>query len=166
LPPSSAPFTFSACNADAAKTAKAAEPTTEEQKTLYALGIFMSQQVDVFALTPEELAMVQKGLADGVAHNKPVVDTETYKPKLQALAQTRIEAASKKAAEAGTAYLEKAAKEAGATKTASGIVIKHTKEGTGASPRHRPGEGALRRSPHRRQGVRQLHRAREPATSR
>ena len=127
-------FTFSACNADAAKTAKAAEPTTEEQKTLYALGIFMSQQVDVFALTPEELAMVQKGLADGVAHNKPVVDTETYKPKLQALAQTRIEAASKKAAEAGTAYLEKAAKEAGATKTASGMVVKHTKEGTGAKP--------------------------------
>jgi FKBP-type peptidyl-prolyl cis-trans isomerase FkpA len=127
-------FTFSACNADAAKTAKAAEPTTEDQKTLYALGIFMSQQVDVFALTPEELVMVQKGLADGVAHNKPAVDIETYKPKLQTLAQSRIEAASKKSAEAGTAYVEKASKEAGATKTASGMIIKHTKEGTGAQP--------------------------------
>lgn len=128
-------FTFSACNADAAKTAKPVEPTTEEQKTLYALGIFMSQQVDVFALTPEELAMVQKGLADGVSHNKPAVDIEAYKPKLQTLAQGRIEAASKKSAEAGTAYVEKAAKEAGATKTASGMVVKHTKEGTGAQPK-------------------------------
>jgi len=128
-------FTFSACNADAAKTAKAAEPTTEDQKTLYALGIFMSQQVDVFALTPEELVMVQKGLADGVAHNKPAVDVETYKPKLQTLAQGRIEAASKKSAEAGTAYVEKAAKEAGATKTGSGMVITHTKEGAGAQPK-------------------------------
>src|ERR1044071_4092131 len=128
-------FTFSACNADAAKTSKAVEPTTEEQKTLYALGIFMSQQVDVFALTPEELVMVQKGLADGVAHAKPVVDVETYKTKLQTLAQARMEVASKKSAEAGTAYVEKASKEAGATKTASGMVIKQTKEGTGAQPK-------------------------------
>ena len=126
---------FSACNADAAKTAKAAEPTTEDQKTLYALGIFMSQQVDVFALTPEELTMVQKGLTDGVTHNKPVVDPEAYKPKLQAFAQARMEAASKKSAEAGTAYVEKAAKETGANKTASGMVITHTKEGTGAQPK-------------------------------
>jgi FKBP-type peptidyl-prolyl cis-trans isomerase len=40
----------------------------------------------------------------------------------------------KKSAEAGTAYVEKASKEAGATKTASGMIIKHTKEGTGAQP--------------------------------
>lgn len=127
-------LTFSACNADAAKTAKAAEPTTEEQKTLYTLGVLLSQQIDTFSLTPEEMAMVQKGLADGVAHAKPVVDPQTYTPKLQELARTRMEAASKKAAEAGTAYVEKAAKEAGATKTASGMVIKQTKEGTGAQP--------------------------------
>jgi FKBP-type peptidyl-prolyl cis-trans isomerase len=127
-------LTFSACNADAAKSAKAAEPTTEEQKTLYALGQFLSQQVDVFALTPEELAMVQKGLADGVTKAKPVVEAESYKDKLQALAQTRMEVASKKSAEAGTAYVEKASKEAGATKTASGMIIKHTQQGTGAQP--------------------------------
>lgn len=125
---------FSACNADAAKTAKAVEPTTEEQKTLYALGVFLSQQVDVFALTPEELAMVQRGLADGVANNKPAVEPDNYKEKLQQLAQARMEVASKKAAEAGTAYLTKAATEAGATKTTSGMIIKHTQPGTGAQP--------------------------------
>jgi FKBP-type peptidyl-prolyl cis-trans isomerase len=127
-------LTFSACNADTAKTAKAVEPTTEEQKTLYALGVFLSQQVDVFALTPEELAMVQRGLADGVANNKPAVEPDNYKEKLQALAQARMEVASKKSAEAGTAYVDKASKESGATKTASGMVIKHTQPGTGASP--------------------------------
>jgi FKBP-type peptidyl-prolyl cis-trans isomerase len=45
-----------------------------------------------------------------------------------------MEVASKKSAEAGTAYVEKASKEAGASKTASGMVIKQTKEGTGAKP--------------------------------
>jgi len=34
----------------------------------------------------------------------------------------------------GNAFLEKASKEPGATKTASGMVIKHTQEGTGPSP--------------------------------
>jgi FKBP-type peptidyl-prolyl cis-trans isomerase FkpA len=43
-------------------------------------------------------------------------------------------AAATKLAAAGTAFLDKASKEAGATKTSSGIVIKHTQEGKGASP--------------------------------
>ena len=41
---------------------------------------------------------------------------------------------AEKAAAAGVAFLDKASKEAGVTKTASGIVIKQTKAGTGATP--------------------------------
>ena len=41
---------------------------------------------------------------------------------------------AEKASAAGVAFLDNAAKEAGATKTASGMVIKQTKAGTGASP--------------------------------
>ncbi|HET9863617.1 MAG TPA: FKBP-type peptidyl-prolyl cis-trans isomerase, partial [Steroidobacteraceae bacterium] len=63
------------------------------------------------------------------------VDTEAYKQKVQDFVRTRMEAAAKKTADAGAAYVEKASKEAGATKTASGMVIKQTREGTGASPK-------------------------------
>ncbi len=64
----SAPSSLTVCDADAAKPkAKEQAPLTEEQKTLYALGVLMSQSLSTFDLKPEELAQVQKGLADGVS---------------------------------------------------------------------------------------------------
>ncbi|HET9475717.1 MAG TPA: FKBP-type peptidyl-prolyl cis-trans isomerase [Steroidobacteraceae bacterium] len=129
---------FTACNADAAKDkAKAnanAGPVTEDEKTLYAIGVYLSKQVEPFALKPEEVTQVQKGFADGVAGNKPVVTIEEYIPKIQALQMARMQATSEKVAGEETAYLDKTQKETGATKTASGMLIKHTQEGKGASP--------------------------------
>jgi FKBP-type peptidyl-prolyl cis-trans isomerase len=124
-------LTFTACSADAAK---APEVTTDEQKAFYSLGVLMSQQIEGFTLTPEELALVQRGLADGINKAKPVVDPEAHQMKLQEIAQTRFKAAADKAAAAGVEFLDKASKEAGASKTTSGMVIKHTREGTGAQP--------------------------------
>jgi len=124
-------FTFAACSADAAK---APEITTDEQKAFYSLGVLMSQQIESFSLTPEELALVQRGLADGINKVKPVVDAEAHQAKLQELAQARFKVAADKAAAAGVEFLDKASKEAGATKTTSGMVIKHTRDGSGANP--------------------------------
>jgi FKBP-type peptidyl-prolyl cis-trans isomerase FkpA len=117
-----------------AKTAKEVAPVTDEQKTAYAIGQLMSQQLATFDLKPEELALVQKGLSDGVNGVKTDINAEDYIPKVQALQQTRYVAFTEKNAKAGADYLTKAATEAGVTKTASGVVIKHTKEGTGPSP--------------------------------
>jgi FKBP-type peptidyl-prolyl cis-trans isomerase FkpA/FKBP-type peptidyl-prolyl cis-trans isomerase FklB len=127
-------MTLASCSADAAKSETPA-PTTEDQKTLYALGLLMSQSLNTFELKPDELAMVQKGLSDGVTGAKPVVKAEEYIPKVQALQQARLKVAQEKSEKAGNEYLAKAAAEAGATKTASGMVIKQTKPGTGASPK-------------------------------
>jgi FKBP-type peptidyl-prolyl cis-trans isomerase FkpA len=127
-------LSLTVCTADAAKPPVTPEPTTEEQKTLYSLGVFVSQQLAPFELKPEELAMVQKGLNDGVSGAKSTIKSEDYLPKVQALAKTRSAAAAEKAAAAGVAFLDKASKEPGVTKTESGIVIKQTKPGTGASP--------------------------------
>ena len=128
-------LSLTVCDADAAKQkAKEQAPLTEDQKTLYALGVLMSQSLSTFDLKPEELATVQKGLADGVGGVKSDVKAEEYIPKVQALQQARMAVVAEKAAAAGVAFLDKAATEAGATKTASGIVIKQTKEGTGATP--------------------------------
>lgn len=128
-------FGLTVCSADAAKPAAAPVPTTEEQKTLYALGFLMSQSLNTFELKPEELAMVQKGITDGVTNAKPVVTAEEYIPKVQALQQARLAAAKARSEKEGADYLVKAATEAGATKTASGIIIKQTRVGTGASPK-------------------------------
>jgi FKBP-type peptidyl-prolyl cis-trans isomerase FkpA len=127
-------LSLTVCDADAAKKAKEQAPLTEDQKTLYALGVLMSQSLTTFDLKPEELAQVQKGLADGVGNVKSDIKAEEYIPKVQALQQARMAVVAEKASAAGVAFLENASKEAGATKTASGMVIKQTKPGTGATP--------------------------------
>lgn len=127
-------LSLTVCTADAAKAPVTPETTTEEQKTVYALGVLVSQQLASFDLKPEELAQFQKGLADGVTHAKTLVKAEDYIPKVQELQRTRMAVVAEKAAAAGVAYLDKASKESGATKTTSGMVIKQTKEGTGAKP--------------------------------
>jgi FKBP-type peptidyl-prolyl cis-trans isomerase FkpA len=128
-------LSLTVCSADAAKPAAAPVPTTDEQKTLYSLGVLLSQQIEPFSpLTAEELAMVQKGLADGANKAKPVVDPQEFMEKVQNLARARMEVASQKAAAAGVAYLDKTSKETGFTKTASGMLVKHTTPGTGAAP--------------------------------
>jgi FKBP-type peptidyl-prolyl cis-trans isomerase FkpA len=126
-------LSISACNAK--KEEKEQAPMTEEQKTLHSLGVLMSQNIKTFDLSPEEVKFVQQGLADGLSGKTKPEEVQDQFTKLQELERTRREAAGKKLAAAGTEYLEKAAKEQGATKTASGMVIKHTQVGTGESPK-------------------------------
>jgi len=38
-------------------------PTTEEQKTVYALGLLLSQSLQTFELKPEELALSRRASA-------------------------------------------------------------------------------------------------------
>jgi FKBP-type peptidyl-prolyl cis-trans isomerase FkpA len=127
-------LSLTVCSADAAKTPGTPEPTTDEQKAFYSLGLLLSQRISTFDLKPEELAQVQKGLSDGVLKAKTTIDPQQHIPKLQELETARAAVVADKAAAPGVAYLEKASKEPGATKTASGMVIKHTKEGSGKNP--------------------------------
>jgi FKBP-type peptidyl-prolyl cis-trans isomerase FkpA len=111
-----------------------AEPRSEEEKSLYALGVVLSQQIQPFSLSEAELAMVQAGLADGAA-GKPKVDPQAYIPRLQELAKTRMAAAEAENKKAGQAFADKAAAQKGAQKTPSGLVITTLKPGTGPSPK-------------------------------
>ena len=111
------------------------ELKTDEDKTLYALGLAMSRNLATFTLTPAELDIVVAGLTDGVLNRPKKADLETYGPKIQQLAQARTAAAAATEKKAGQAYLEKAAKEKGAKKTASGLIYFETKAGTGEQPK-------------------------------
>ena len=110
------------------------EKKSDEQKTFYAVGIVMARQLAVFGLAPDELDQVKKGLDDGIAGKTPQVDVEAYKGKIQQLALDRRNAQGEKLAAQSKEYLEQAARQKGALKTASGLVYRSLKEGKGASP--------------------------------
>src|SRR5688572_15846068 len=107
---------------------------TDDQKTLYALGLLLGRNVKTFALSPEELAIVKAGLTDAVTGAKPQVELEKYGPLVNALAQKRELAGAEEAKKKGQEFAATVAKEDNATKTESGIVIRTIKAGSGASP--------------------------------
>jgi FKBP-type peptidyl-prolyl cis-trans isomerase FkpA len=113
----------------------AADPTTDEQKTLYALGLAMSQSLGSFSLSEAELEMVKTGLTDGVLKKTQKVNMQEFLPKVQQLQQTRLAASSEVEKKAGAEFLAKAAAEKGAVKTNSGLVFSTIKAGTGVSPK-------------------------------
>jgi len=110
------------------------EVKTEEQKTLYALGLALSQSLSTFALSDKELELVKEGLSDGVLVREHKVEVQPYMQKIQDFQKSRMAAAATIEKKSGEAYLTKAAAEKGATKTPSGIIITTIKPGTGASP--------------------------------
>jgi len=108
---------------------------SEDHKTLYALGLVISQNLTTFNLNPAELEAVLAGVSDGVLKKEFKVDMQTYGPKIPALQTARAGAAAAVEKKAGQAFLDKAAAEKGATRTASGMIITTLKAGTGASPK-------------------------------
>jgi len=118
-----------------AATARAADPSTDDQKTFYALGLIISQSLAPFALTEAELDFVRAGMTDGVLKKTPKVDLPTYGPKVNQVQQTRAAAQADSEKKVGAAYVEKAAKESGAKKTESGAIVTTMKEGKGEQPK-------------------------------
>ena len=115
--------------------ARAQALKTDSDKTLYAIGVLVSRQLEVFNLKPEEFETVKRGLVDAATGKKLAVEPETYKENINQLAQARMKVTAEKQKEKSKEFLEKAAKEKGAQKTPSGLVYVPLKEGTGASPK-------------------------------
>jgi FKBP-type peptidyl-prolyl cis-trans isomerase FkpA len=109
-------------------------PETEEQKTLYAIGLIVARQLGVFNLTPGELDWVKAGLTDAATGGRPAVDVAAYNEKVQELAKARRKVQGDRQAAAGKEFLAKAATEKGAVKSDSGMVYISIKEGTGKAP--------------------------------
>jgi len=123
--------------------AAAAQPKTDEEKTLYAIGYLVgSRNLGPLSLKPEEMKMVERGISDGAQGKKAATDVEAQMEKVNAFAQGRSNAASDKEKAAGREYAEKAAKEAGAKKIEvdlgggrkSFFVSKTLKPGDGPTP--------------------------------
>ena len=123
------------CLGSAAAFAATPEPTNDEQKTLYALGLLISQSLGVFSLSESELDMVKSGITDGTLKKTPKVDLQAFGPKVNQLQQARASVVLETEKKAGATFLAKAAAESGAKKTESGAILTTIKEGKGASPK-------------------------------
>jgi FKBP-type peptidyl-prolyl cis-trans isomerase FkpA len=121
-----------ACSKQAA--APAVDLKTDEQKTLYALGLAMSDNLSPFNLSESDLEFVKAGLVDGAMKHKRQVDLAVYGPKLRELAQSRATAGAATEKASGSDYLSKAALEKGAVKAPTGFVYQELTPGTGKSP--------------------------------
>ncbi len=87
---------------------KAGETMTDEQKTLYAVGLLISKNLSVFNLNPAELELVKAGLTDGVMKRETKVDLNVFGPKISELAKARNEASAAAEKKASAAFLAKA----------------------------------------------------------
>jgi FKBP-type peptidyl-prolyl cis-trans isomerase FkpA len=108
-------------------------PQTDEEKTLYAVGLVMARSLRQFDLNPAEAEFIRRAIADALA-GKPAVELDEWGPKIQALVNERGARIVTREKEVSAAYLAKAATAAGAVKTESGLVYTETVAGTGASP--------------------------------
>ena len=129
----------SACKAQAqpaASPAPAAAVTMSEQdKTLYALGMALGRNVTEFALSAQEMEVVKRGFGDAATGATPQVDLPTYMPKVREFAMAKQKERAAALGAQGATFLEAAAKETGAVKTASGMVYIEQKKGTGSTPK-------------------------------
>jgi FKBP-type peptidyl-prolyl cis-trans isomerase FkpA len=122
------------CSSAAGPTA-GSEPKTDDEKTLYTLGVFLSNSISSFNLNASEIEFVKGGLTDGALHRQPKVDPAAYQQKLQQLAQTRAASGSAVDRKAGSDFLAKTSLEKGAVKGPGGLIIEEVKAGAGASPK-------------------------------
>ena len=123
-----------ACSQAGSGSSEIPKLETEDQKTLYALGLFLGRNVEGFALTPDELVIVKAGLNDSVTKAKPQVELDAYLPMVKALSEKRNSAVADESKKKGQEFADNVAKEDNATKTESGLVIRTIKAGSGASP--------------------------------
>src|SRR5580700_3198418 len=110
------------------------KPMTDEEKIIYALGLSMYRSLGQFDLSTAEMDILRKALTDAAA-GKPAEDIQTWGPKIQDLATSRAARVAEKQKALSAAFLAKAAGEAGAQKTESGMVYRELRPGAGESPK-------------------------------
>ncbi|HKQ96246.1 MAG TPA: FKBP-type peptidyl-prolyl cis-trans isomerase [Candidatus Polarisedimenticolia bacterium] len=118
----------------AGSSAKPVELKTDDDKTMYALGLQIGGTLAPYGLTAAELEFVKKGFTDAAMGTKPEVDQATYGPKVRDIMQAHIAKKSEAEKTRSQAFLATAAKETGAQSLPSGLVYTEMTKGTGATP--------------------------------
>jgi FKBP-type peptidyl-prolyl cis-trans isomerase FkpA/FKBP-type peptidyl-prolyl cis-trans isomerase FklB len=114
--------------------AQTPELATDEQKTIYALGLVLGQNLQIYNLTEAELELAKAGINDAALKRPARVDLQAYTAKVRELQAARGRQRAEAEKKAGQEYVAKAAAEPGATKTPSGIIMTTIQPGTGPAP--------------------------------
>jgi|HubBroStandDraft_1064217.scaffolds.fasta_scaffold176016_2 FKBP-type peptidyl-prolyl cis-trans isomerase FkpA len=125
-----------ATTATTAAKPKAASPAalaTDTDKTIYALGLVMARNLGQFDLSPAELEIIERAITDAAA-GKPAIQIDEWGPKIQGLAKERQGRVAAQQKLTSQPYLAKAAAEPGAVRTASGLIYREERPGTGRFP--------------------------------
>ncbi len=138
--------------ADAAATTTEQAPKTnaafkdQNQQSAYALGASLGRYMDNSLKEQEKLGikldkkLLIEGVQDAFAGKSKLSDADieqtlkAFEGNVKAAAQAKMEKDAKENAQKGDAFAAKFAKEAGVKKTASGLLYKVEKEGTGPAP--------------------------------
>ena len=123
------------CLGTTASFAAAPEPMTDEQKTLYALGLAINQSLGNFSLSEPEFELVKSGITDGFLKRPAKVDLQAFGLKISQLQEARASVIAEAEKKVGAAFLTKVAAESGAKKTESGAILTTIKEGNGPTPK-------------------------------
>jgi len=107
---------------------------TDEEKTLYALGLVMQRSLRQFDLTAGEMEIIGRALRDAAA-GTPAVELTEWGPRIEPLARARALRVITREKETAAAYVAKAAAERGAVQSPTGLVYQEVTAGTGASPK-------------------------------
>ncbi len=107
---------------------------TDEQKTIYAMGLILAGNLALFNFSEEEFELVVEGLRDRALHRTPKVDAKKYRTQIQALQRSRLQAQAEAEKSASQAFRDKEAGMQGAERSASGLVYREVEAGSGGSP--------------------------------
>jgi FKBP-type peptidyl-prolyl cis-trans isomerase FkpA len=117
-----------------AASAQSAELATDQDKTIYAIGLVLGQQVNDFKFTAGEIDIVTQGMKDAVLGVEPKAALSEYGPRIQALMQERTAAVSAAEKQASDAWVAEQAALPGAQRSATGVIVIPITEGTGPNP--------------------------------
>jgi FKBP-type peptidyl-prolyl cis-trans isomerase FkpA len=111
---------------------------TDDERIVYALGVVLGQNVGdsvtIFSLTPAERTLMLDGMRDALDDAPIRVEMELYGPQIQDLADRRMTAGTDIERAAAAEFADAIAAEAGAERTATGLVYVQVTPGDGAMP--------------------------------
>ncbi len=107
---------------------------TDDQKTIYAMGLVLAGNLALFNFSEEEFEIVVEGMRDGALKRPPKVDAKQYRAKIQTLQRSRLQVQAEAEKSASQAFLDKEAGMEGAERSESGLVYREIEAGSGESP--------------------------------
>jgi FKBP-type peptidyl-prolyl cis-trans isomerase FkpA len=108
---------------------------TDDDKTVYAIGMDMGMKLKQLDLSKKELSILKMGIDDGSTGAEGQVEPREYLTKVGDLIRKRQTAFAEKEKKEATAFLNKAGGMQGAEKSDSGLIYVETTPGTGESPK-------------------------------